>query len=41
VIVVMMSDKDNADFTHVDASFRKTPRDAVARINHIMRPVDG
>jgi hypothetical protein len=36
----MVSDKDNADFPNVDTSFRKTPRYAVARINHIMRSVD-
>jgi hypothetical protein len=41
VIVVMVSDKDNPDFANVDTSFRKTPHDSVARINHIMRPVDG
>ena len=40
VIVMMVSDKNNADFPDVDTSFRKTPRDAVARINDIMRPVD-
>ena len=41
MIVVMVSDKDDADFANVDTSFRKTPGDPVARINHIMRPIDG
>jgi hypothetical protein len=41
VIVVMVSDKDNSDFPNVDTSFRKTPCDAVAGINDIMRSVDG
>jgi hypothetical protein len=41
VIVVMMSDKDSSDFANVDSGFRKTPRDAVAGIDYIMRPVDG
>jgi hypothetical protein len=40
VIVVMVSDKDNSDFANVDTSFHKTPRDPVAGINDIMRPVN-
>jgi hypothetical protein len=40
VIVVMVSDKDNSDFTNVDTSFHKTPCDSVTGINDIMRSVD-
>jgi hypothetical protein len=41
VIVVMVSDKDCADFSDVNTSFCKAPRDPIARINHVMRAVDG
>jgi hypothetical protein len=41
VIVVMVSDKNSSNLSKVDTTFRKTPRNAVARINYIMRPVDG
>jgi hypothetical protein len=41
VIVVMMSDKDSADFTDVNTGLCKTPCNAVPRIDYIMRPVDG
>jgi hypothetical protein len=40
VIVMMVSDKNSADFSEVNTSFNKTPRDTVARINYVMRPVD-
>ncbi len=41
VIVMMMRDKNSSDLPNVNTSFCKTPRDAVAGINDIMRPVDG
>ncbi len=40
VIVVVMSDKYSSDLPNVNASFCKTPRDAIAGINDIMRPVN-
>ena len=39
VIVVMVSDKYCSDLPNVNASFGNTPRDAIAGINDIMRPV--
>jgi hypothetical protein len=40
VIVMMVSDKNSADFSEVNTSFGNTPRDAIAGINDIMRPVN-
>jgi hypothetical protein len=41
MIVVMMSDKDSADCSNVNTGFCEAPRDPVARIDYVMRPVDG
>jgi hypothetical protein len=40
VIVMMVSDKNSSDLSNVDASFRKTTCDTVARINDVQCPVD-
>jgi hypothetical protein len=41
VIVVVMSDKYSSDLPNVNTGFCNTPRDPIARINYVMRPVDG
>jgi hypothetical protein len=41
VIVVMMSYKDSSDFSDVNPGFCKAPCDPIARIDYVMRPVDG
>jgi len=41
VIVMMVRNKNEADLSRIDTSFRKTACDTVAGINNIMRPVDG
>jgi hypothetical protein len=38
---MMVCKKNRADLANVNTSLGKTPCDAVARINDIMRPVDG
>ena len=37
---MMVRNKNRSDLSDINTSLRKTPRDTVAGINDIMRPVD-
>jgi hypothetical protein len=41
VIVVMVRDKNSSNVANVDSRLRKPAGNAIARINDIMRPIDG